>query len=64
VTSDVTGEALTGVIDGNNNRLNIGSVHMNGAQRGDVATRADLGNVSVSMSGNNSSVAVDSVVAQ
>jgi hypothetical protein len=37
---------------------------MNDAQRGDVLTKADLGNVSVSMSGNNSRVAVDSVVAK
>jgi len=54
---------LTGVIDGNDNRLNIGSVQMTEAQRGEVMTKTDLGNVSVSMAGNNSSVSVDSVVA-
>jgi hypothetical protein len=63
VTSEVTGGQLTGVIDGNDNRLNIGSVQMTEAQRGEVMTKTDLGNVSVSMAGNNSSVSVDSVVA-
>ena len=43
-------------------QLNIGSVQMNDAHRGEVTTKTDLHDVSVSIGGDNTDIAVDSVV--
>lgn len=63
VSSEVSGNKVQGIIDGNDNRLNIGSVDLTDHQ-GDVMTKTDLGNVSVSMSGDKGNVAIDSVVSK
>ena len=62
VDAQVSGGRLEGVIRGNDNRLNIGSVQMNDAHRGEVTTKTDLNDVSVSIGGDNTDIAVDSVV--
>lgn len=62
VDSSVSGGRLEGEIRGNDNRLNIGSVQLNDAHRGEVTTKTDLNDVSVSISGDNTDIAVDSVV--
>ena len=63
VSSEVSGQQVMGAIDGNDNRLNIGSVDLTDHQ-GEVMTKTDLGNVSVSMSGDQGNVAIDSVVSK
>lgn len=63
VSSEVSGKQVLGTIDGNDNRLNIGSVDLTDHQ-GEVMTKTDLGNVSVSMSGDQGNVAIDSVVSK
>ena len=52
------------LLDGSGNQLNVGSVQFRDGAHGDVVEQIDISDVTVSVSGDNTDVAVDSVVVE